>query len=839
MYLGALDIIVSANFARFQSDMGKVVAIAEEKARDIDKVFGVLSTSLKALGAGFVVGLTLDSIKGKIEGAIAATAALKEVSERTGATVEGLSALAATAKLSGTDLDTLATGLQKLSKALVDAKDGGAKTGAAFAAIGISTKQLIGLKPDEAFLLISNQLAKYKDGAEKTAIAIALFGKAGANLLPVMNDVAVVGKLVVKATTEQAEAALEYEKNLKRLDAVQAGVFKTIGFAITPVLNTFVKALLETATQTGGVKDKVGELAKDNSLRDWAESAATGLAILIETAQGLAKAAIAIAYSFRVVYEDSSFALSYLSSSLKDRTDFHQFDTGPLKEKLDARNKVLKDANAAYADAYNFDSGALERSLAAKFKALNAGGGASGEGDRKDLAFNPNSAAAKQLNDGTKQAYEERVKQIERLIAEEGAELARREKQLDFFYSVEFTSLGEAERAKQKLISDNTAVEVELYDAAIGVARRYLKSIEGDAKKLADIEKAKGEISKLQAAQQKAQETGIEREIESRRKLIKVREDFNIATRENEVHAKASNDAQAFAITLLGQSTLATTKANIVYGIEAALKERIRLLDKQGLDTSERDAAVAAAVAAAEREKTAAVDLATQSYEKQRSAAFGAQEAFRKYSEDAADAATHVNTVFTNAFKGLEDALVNFVKTGKLDFKSLADSIISDIIRIQIKAAIASQTGSSGGFLGLILSAFTGGGSGYTPSAGQIGGVGTGGTGDLGQFANGLDYVPYDGFKAILHKGEKVTPAYQLDASGRAADGGNVYITNNAPAQVSAQKDDNGDWQVLVEAAANAAHNRVAQDVGSGTGRVASAMKSRGLSLGGAIPRRA
>lgn len=36
----------------------------------------------------------------------------------------------------------------------------------------------------------------------------------------------------------------------------------------------------------------------------------------------------------------------------------------------------------------------------------------------------------------------------------------------------------------------------------------------------------------------------------------------------------------------------------------------------------------------------------------------------------------------------MTDALVNFVMTGKLDFRTLANSIISDLIRIQIQRAI-------------------------------------------------------------------------------------------------------------------------------------------------------
>lgn len=49
----------------------------------------------------------------------------------------------------------------------------------------------------------------------------------------------------------------------------------------------------------------------------------------------------------------------------------------------------------------------------------------------------------------------------------------------------------------------------------------------------------------------------------------------------------------------------------------------------------------------------------------------------------------------TRAFNGMTDALAQFVMTGKLDFKSLADSIISDLIRIQIQRIITLPLASA------------------------------------------------------------------------------------------------------------------------------------------------
>ncbi len=78
-----------------------------------------------------------------------------------------------------------------------------------------------------------------------------------------------------------------------------------------------------------------------------------------------------------------------------------------------------------------------------------------------------------------------------------------------------------------------------------------------------------------------------------------------------------------------------------------------------------------------------------------------AQSILDKYAESVRDVNSQIANSFVNTFKKLEDSLVEFVQTGTLNFKKLAQSIISDITRIFIRSQIiAPLTGGLGNIFG-------------------------------------------------------------------------------------------------------------------------------------------
>lgn len=76
------------------------------------------------------------------------------------------------------------------------------------------------------------------------------------------------------------------------------------------------------------------------------------------------------------------------------------------------------------------------------------------------------------------------------------------------------------------------------------------------------------------------------------------------------------------------------------------------------------------------------IDLLSDSF------ASGIKVGFANYADSIGTNAERAQQAVTNAFKGMENALVDFTTTGKLNFRNFAMGIIQDIVRIQIQSNI-------------------------------------------------------------------------------------------------------------------------------------------------------
>lgn len=238
-----------------------------EKFRELGVALPGVSSALDDVGSkaaivGGLLGTALVSgvglLSARLMEAVTSTTELGDklnvLSQRTGIAVETLSGgLRLAAETSGSSLDGMASGIDRLNRSIAEAADGTGKQADAFNRLGISVLDANGnLKSSEQVLFeIADRFKNAEDGAIKTEIAMILLGRAGADLIPVLNngsqglaELEKAAKLAgIQMSGETAAAAARLNENLAVLGAFAAGFWQGIANPIVEGLRQITDAM--------------------------------------------------------------------------------------------------------------------------------------------------------------------------------------------------------------------------------------------------------------------------------------------------------------------------------------------------------------------------------------------------------------------------------------------------------------------------------------------------------------------------------------------------------------------------------------------------------------------
>jgi hypothetical protein len=251
--LARLAVDLTANVAGFESDLGRANRMAEKFSRQVEKDLGKIGA---AIAANMTVAFAVVAAGAKK--AINDLDRIGDVSARIGVGVKALQELGYAAAQSGTNAETLEKGLAKLSRTMAESAAGGAAQKALFTALGVAATDATGkLRPvEEVFVDLSEKFRQYKGGAGEVKIATELFGKAGADLIPVLNEgraglrgfadeAANFGVVVGEDAVAQAQA---FNDNLDKLQTILKGVFNDVAKDLLPALVSLSGLFVDNGT---------------------------------------------------------------------------------------------------------------------------------------------------------------------------------------------------------------------------------------------------------------------------------------------------------------------------------------------------------------------------------------------------------------------------------------------------------------------------------------------------------------------------------------------------------------------------------------------------------------
>lgn len=241
----------TASVARATNSLGGL----ETRLRGIPAALGQFG-GLVGLGAGGLAAGVLAIAKASAD----AASEIGGLSQRTGIGTESLSRLAYAVRVTGGATGDLEGGLQSLSKNMQAAAKGGTASATMFDQLGIAVTRSDGSLrgAEEVFVDLAQRLSELPNGATKTTAAVALLGNSAEKLIPALNE----GKLGLEALANESDragqtisesaaaAALEFNKNLERLQGLANGVAIQIGNALIPAINELAADFLR-ARQAG------------------------------------------------------------------------------------------------------------------------------------------------------------------------------------------------------------------------------------------------------------------------------------------------------------------------------------------------------------------------------------------------------------------------------------------------------------------------------------------------------------------------------------------------------------------------------------------------------------
>jgi lambda family phage tail tape measure protein len=579
------------------------------------------------------------------------------MAEKTGISVEALSALRYAGESVGTTQEQMSAGLTKLTKLMGAAAGGNDQAASTFKQLGVEIQNADGSMrgTDQVLADLSQRFSGWEDGPAKAAAAMKVFGKSGEDMIPMLNlgtaglqsMASEAAKLGAVFGADAAKNAADFNDHLTKIKLASEAAAVSLSGPLVKALADVSGAFIEAKKSGEGY---FGMLARSASLMPKLPTMMDGLPMvrmfrLMQQAGDTLKAP-------KSNEQIQTYVNKFGSSGGAGRGTVNPRTAAPLVEDKTGNKPTIPKAPDHFAD--NFIN-----QLITEYANLS----------------------------GEMSKTEEVTRKLD--TATEKFTVTQREEILGWAKLIDQRKIA----VDLKTFADSTKLETDALELQANMRGRDSSAIQ----QAVEILKIKADIEeRILKIKKSSIDESLKEDAISKLRITGTQLENNVRTKTAESIAaeiKTYVDSTQLETNVLelqanmrGMATSEQQKAIAVYRIQADLQSKIKRIQESAATQSEKDIQIS--------------KLRTASLQEESNAMGEAANGYADYLSSMGTEAERMASVVSGGFKSMEDAIVSFTKTGKLDFSAMADSIISDLVRIAIQQSITRPLAQAIGLFG-------------------------------------------------------------------------------------------------------------------------------------------
>lgn len=253
---------LTADISSFELGLRKATAGVASFGRNIEGKLGRAITSpITAIGAAITGALSYSAFESGIQGAISAGDELYRLSKTTTVSVQALAALKPAFKQAGLGSQEMGQSIIRMERSIFSAAKSGRSGQIIFRELGLNFRDLARLSPERQFQQIGEAINKLSNPAARIGASMQIFGRAGAQLLPVFEQIGETdfGKLSERAKLLSDNAELFHKVTISfgKAGSNLKSVFIGMAATLAPFLLKFSN--LVAGADLLGIGKKIGD----------------------------------------------------------------------------------------------------------------------------------------------------------------------------------------------------------------------------------------------------------------------------------------------------------------------------------------------------------------------------------------------------------------------------------------------------------------------------------------------------------------------------------------------------------------------------------------------------